>query len=108
MRMLAIAAPLGTAVIGGGCAHAETLAFRDISGYTPVRVRTMAGQKQSNDPTRGNPIQGRPIKTLAPQHSITVDAAVCGVNDDKTTVCKDPLCSGFVLSPNGSGWLPHV
>ncbi|SPM39834.1 hypothetical protein MNAB215_2027, partial [Mycobacterium numidiamassiliense] len=25
-----------------------------------------------------------------------------------TTACKDPQGHGFVLSPRGSGWLPHV
>ncbi|TDH49134.1 hypothetical protein E2F47_21450 [Mycobacterium eburneum] len=48
------------------------------------------------------------FKTLPPFHSITVDGVVCGVDDAKTTACKDPQGRGFVLSPRGSGWLPHV
>ncbi|MBZ4620668.1 hypothetical protein GBO18_12020, partial [Mycobacterium avium subsp. hominissuis] len=36
------------------------------------------------------------------------DGVVCGVDDSGTTACKDPQGRGFVLSPHGSGWLPHV
>lgn len=49
-----------------------------------------------------------PAKNLPPFHSITVNGVVCGVDDSRTTACKDPNGQGFVLSPNGSGWLPHV
>lgn len=48
------------------------------------------------------------VKTLPPSHSITVDGAICGVDDSDTTACKGPEGSGFVLSPRGSRWLPHV
>lgn len=48
------------------------------------------------------------FKTLPPFHSITVDGVTCGVDDADTTACKDPRGQGFVLSPNGSGWLAHV
>lgn len=51
---------------------------------------------------------GREIKTLPPFHSITVNGVICGVDDAGTTACKDPQGRGFVLSPRGSGWLPHV
>jgi hypothetical protein len=56
------------------------------------------------------PSAGAPtgVKTLAPLHSITVDGAICGVDNTGTTACKDPQGHGFVLSPHGSGWLPHV
>ncbi len=58
----------------------------------------------------GTPLDtnGQPLKTLPPFHSITVDGVVCGVDDSGTTACKDPQGRGFVLSPHGSGWLPHV
>lgn len=48
------------------------------------------------------------VKTLPPFHSITVDGVICGVDDSGTTACKDPQDRGFVLSPRGSRWLPHV
>ena len=47
-------------------------------------------------------------KVLPPLHSITVNGVICGVDDRKTTACKDPQGRGFVLSPSWSGWLPHV
>ncbi|QCR71458.1 hypothetical protein FCV17_06315 [Mycobacterium avium subsp. hominissuis] len=34
--------------------------------------------------------------------------SICGVDNSGTTACKDPQGRGFVLSPHGSGWLPHV
>ena len=55
-----------------------------------------------------NTVQGHPIKTLPPLHSITVDGVICGVDDAGTTACKDPQGRAFVLSPHGSGWLAHV
>lgn len=48
------------------------------------------------------------VKTLPPSHSITVDGVICGVDNSGMTACKDPQGRGFVLSPKGSGWLPHV
>lgn len=48
------------------------------------------------------------VKTLPPSHTITVDGIICGVDKSGTTACKDPQGRGFVLSPHGSGWLPHV
>lgn len=53
-------------------------------------------------------IQGQPIKTLPPFHSLSLGGVTCGVDDAGTTACKDPQGRGFVLSPKGSGWLPHV
>ncbi|CAG6866798.1 hypothetical protein [Mycobacterium avium] len=41
-------------------------------------------------------------------HSITVDGVICGVDNSGTTACKDPQDRGFILSPHGSKWLPHV
>jgi hypothetical protein len=47
-------------------------------------------------------------KTLPPFHTITVDGVVCGVDDAHTTACTDGHHRGFILSPGGSGWLPHI
>lgn len=48
------------------------------------------------------------VRPLPPQHSITVNGIICGVDNSGTTACKDPQGRGFVLSPQGSAWLPHV
>lgn len=48
------------------------------------------------------------VKTLPPLHSITVNGTICGVDNSGTTACKDSQGHGFVLSPHGSAWLPHV
>ena len=53
-------------------------------------------------------VQGHPIKTLPPFHSITVNGVICGVDDKQMTACKDAQGQGFILSPQWSGWLPHV
>lgn len=47
-------------------------------------------------------------RVLPPFHTLTVYGVTCGVDDRKTTACKDPQGRGFVLSPSWSGWLPHV
>ena len=60
------------------------------------------------DTTNAPIAHSRTTKTLPPFHTITVDGVVCGVDDARTTACKDTRGRGFVLSPNGSGWLPHV
>lgn len=69
-------------------------------------IGTNSGLRQTNSPYTMDP--NNPFKTLPPFHSITVNGVVCGVDDSRTTACKDPNGQGFVLSPNGSGWLPHV
>ena len=47
-------------------------------------------------------------KLLPPFHPLTVYGVTCGVDDKKTTACKDSQGRGFVLSPSWSGWLPHI
>jgi hypothetical protein len=53
-------------------------------------------------------------KVLPPFHTLTVVGVICGVDDKKTTACKDPQGRGFVLSPSWSDiserlWIPlHV
>lgn len=79
------------------------------AGITGVNwIGTTTGQKQTNEGEQSRVIQGQPIKTLPPFHSITVNGIICGVDNSGTTACKDPQGRGFVLSPHGSGWLPHV
>lgn len=69
---------------------------------------TTTGLKQTNEGEQSRVIDGQPVKTLPPGHSIAVNGIICGVDNSGTTACKDPQGRGFVLSPKGSGWLPHV
>ena len=79
------------------------------AGITGVNwIGTTTGIKQTNEGEQSRVISGQPIKTLPPSHSITVNGIICGVDNSGTTACKDPQDRGFVLSPKGSGWLPHV
>ncbi|WP_322860847.1 hypothetical protein U8D42_23700 [Mycobacterium europaeum] len=72
-------------------------------------IGTTSGLVQSGNPIAPNgQVYGHPLKTLPPFHSITVDGVICGVDNSGTTACKDAQGRGFVLSPHGSGWLPHV
>lgn len=71
-------------------------------------IGTTTGIRQTNEGEQSRVIDGKPVKTLAPSHSITVNGIVCGVDNSGTTACKDPQGRGFVLSPHGSSWLPHV
>ncbi len=72
-------------------------------------IGTSSGLGQTNDPIAPNgQVCGHPLNTLPPLHSITVNGVICGVDNTGTTACKDPQGRGFVLSPHGSGWLPHV
>ncbi|MDV6975031.1 hypothetical protein R4F53_05340 [Mycobacterium intracellulare] len=68
-------------------------------------ISTGSGSRPTGTPLDTN---GQPPKTLPPFHSITVDGVICGVDNSGMTACKDPQGRGFVLSPHGSGWLPHV
>ncbi|WP_197506325.1 hypothetical protein [Mycobacterium sp. ACS4054] len=79
------------------------------SGITGVNwIGTTSGLNQTSGGEPSRVIAGQPVKTLPPAHSLTVNGFVCGVDDSGTTACKDPQGRGFVLSPRGSGWLPHV
>jgi hypothetical protein len=72
-------------------------------------MSTTTGLSGTNSPLgQGNTVHGNPVKTLPPFHTLTVYGVTCGVDDAKTTACKDPEGRGFVLSPKGSGWLPKV
>lgn len=46
------------------------------------------------------------LRTLPPFHTLTVNGVTCGVDDARTTACKDSEGRGFILSPNGSGSFP--
>ena len=72
-------------------------------------VGTTSGLGQTSDPIAANgQVYGHSLNTLPPLHSIAVNGVICGVDNGGTTACKDPQGRGFVLSPHGSGWLPHV
>ncbi|ETB09420.1 hypothetical protein [Mycobacterium avium] len=79
------------------------------AGITGVNwIGTTTGLKQTNEGEPFRSIAGQPIKTLPPMHSIAVNGVICGVDNSGTTACKDPQDRGFILSPHGSKWLPHV
>ncbi len=65
-------------------------------------------QPATSTPYSNGMIQGHKIKTLPPLHSITVNGVTCGVDDAHMTACRDSRGRGFVMSPQGSDWLPHV
>jgi hypothetical protein len=71
-------------------------------------IGTVTGLKQTTEGAIPNPFNGQTIKTLPPRHSIAAYGSICGVDDRGTTACKDSKGRGFVLSPQGSGWLPKV
>ncbi|ETB06149.1 hypothetical protein [Mycobacterium avium] len=71
-------------------------------------IGTASGLNQTSGGEPSRVINGQTIKTLPPSHSLTVNGFICGVDNSGTTACKDPQGRGFVLSPHGSGWLPHV
>lgn len=89
----------------------------DLPGVTPVEcdpakqtyaVNSISTQRnvwQTGDSSCASAPDG---KVLPPFHTLTLFGVTCGVDDKKTTACKDPQGRGFVLSPSWSGWLPHV
>ncbi|MGD1240192.1 hypothetical protein [Mycobacterium seoulense] len=70
-----------------------------------ISISTGSAPRPTGTPLDTN---GQPLKTLPPFHSLTVDGVICGVDNSGMTACKDPQGRGFVLSPHGSTWLPHV
>jgi len=83
------------------------IAPQDKNPYTYVGTDTGI-QPATSTPYVNATIQEHQIRTLPPFHSITVDGVICGVDNSGMTACKDSPGRGFVLSPRGSGWLPHV
>ncbi|MEN4479069.1 hypothetical protein [Mycolicibacterium cosmeticum] len=72
-------------------------------------IGTLTRLKKTGNPISTNgTFRDQPIKTLPPFHSITFNGMICGVDDARTTACKDPQGRGFILSPTWSGWLPKV
>lgn len=77
------------------------------AGITGVNsIDTVSGLSATNAPiSMDGTVHGHPVKTLPPFHSITVDGITCGVDDEKTTACRDAQGRGFILSPAWSGKL---
>jgi hypothetical protein len=72
-------------------------------------ISTLNGLSETSGSSCNDDSFGRSSNKVLPSfHSITVNGVICGVDDKKTTACKDPQGRGFVLSPSWSGWLPHV
>jgi hypothetical protein len=95
--------------LGAGCTGNNFPGIPPASDGRVNAIATNAPVRQTSIPIGADgEVHGQPLKTLPPLHSITVDEVVCGVDDSGTTACKDSQGRGFVLSPHGSGWLPHV
>lgn len=83
------------------------VAEKDKNPYT--YVSTGSGiEPTASTPYKNGKVQGHDLKTLPPLHSMTVEGAICGVDDVGTTACKGSDGSGFVLSKRGSTWFPKV
>jgi hypothetical protein len=83
------------------------VAPQDKNPYTFVGTESGI-QPATSTPYANGTVQEHRIQTLPPLHSITVNGVICGVDNAGTTACKDTQGRAFVLSPQGSGWLPHV
>jgi|KBSSwiStaDraftv2_1062776.scaffolds.fasta_scaffold882905_1 hypothetical protein len=66
------------------------------------------GTESPLQPTNSPLPHGSNLKTLPPFHTLTVNGVTCGVDDARMTACKGVQGHGFVLSPNGSAWLPNI
>lgn len=72
-------------------------------------IGTLTKLKKTGNPVAPNGmLRGQPLKPLPPFHSITFNGMTCGVDNARTTACKDGEGRGFILSPTWSGWLPKV
>jgi hypothetical protein len=80
----------------------------DFPGVPPAASGVNSIATDAKLDTTNAPISGTDAKALPPFHTLTVDGVVCGVDDARTTACRDARGRGFVLSPKGSGWLEHV
>jgi hypothetical protein len=105
----AIAEPPGAGCTGNNLPGVPPVVGSPAGKYGMNDIETDAGLRTTNSPYSTNgTVHGNPVKTLPPFHTITALGVTCGVDDSGTTACKDPQGRGFVLSPKGSGWLPHV
>lgn len=72
-------------------------------------ISTLNGLSKTSGSSCDDDSNGSSSNRVLPSfHSITVNGVICGVDDKKTTACKDPQGRGFVLSPSWSGWLAHA
>jgi len=102
---------LGAGCTGNGFPATPPQPWDPAAGLTGVNsIDTITGLGTSNAPISmdNKTILGQRIKTLPPFHSIAIYGAICGVDDEKTTACKDSQGRGFVLSPTWTEWLPKV
>lgn len=95
---------------GAGCSGPELPGLPPATNdYSAVTIDTLKGIGDTNSPaSQDGKVHGNPVNTLPPFHTITADGTICGVDDAGTTACKDAEGHGFVLSPQGSRYLPKV
>ncbi len=77
------------------------------SPYTSVSTDSGI-QAATSTPYSDGSIQGHPIKALPPQQALAAGGAFCGVDASGATACKDSQGRGFVISQQGTRWLPRV
>jgi hypothetical protein len=95
--------------LGVGCTGNNLPAIPPATGGRVNEIGTNTPLRQTSVSIgTGGTVHGHPVNTLPPLHSIVVTGIACGVDGSGTTACKDSQGHGFVLSPAGSGWLPHV
>ena len=101
-------APASGGVLGAvGCSSSQLPGVAPLGPYTSIST-TNAPRATNSSPYVDGSIQGQKPASLPPFHSIALDGMICGVDDKGTTACKDAQGRGFVLSLQGSGWLPKV
>lgn len=83
------------------------VADNDKNRYTSIS--TASGIKAAGStPYSNGTVQGQPIRTLPALQSLAVAGDTCGVDSAGTAACKDFQGRGFVISQQGTRWLPHV
>lgn len=75
--------------------------FTSVSTDTGIRAAT-------STPYTNGSIQGHPLKALPPLQALAAGGTFCGVDGSGATACKDSNGRGFVISQQGTRWLPHV
>lgn len=75
--------------------------FTSVSTDSGIRAATTT-------PYSDGSVQGHPLKPLPPLQALAAGGTFCGVDSSGATACKDSRGRGFVISQQGTRWLPHV
>jgi hypothetical protein len=83
------------------------VADNDRNPYTSISTASGIKAAGSTPYSKGT-VQGQPIRTLLALQSLAVAGHLCGVDSAGGIACKDFQGRGFVISEQGTRWLPHV